>query len=89
MTTEFNPAAESAYVEARLTLIEELFAQMFGFLPLEAAEAFATGYNERRAAILGQYKPEILQREVEEEAARKALQKPSLVVVPSSNIILP
>jgi hypothetical protein len=81
-----------AYVEARLGLIEELFAQIFGMFPPEAAEAFATGYNERRAAIIGHYKPEQLERELVQQAyeAEKAKKKkPSLVVVPSSNIILP
>ena len=32
---------QSSYVEARLGLIEELFAQIFGMFPPEAAEAKA------------------------------------------------
>lgn len=86
MTTEES----QAYVEARLGLIEELFAQMFGLFPPEAAEAFASGYNQRRAGIILHFRPdseEAKQIIAAEEKAR--LKKPSLVVVPPSNIILP
>lgn len=80
-----------AYVEARLGLIEELFAQIFGMFPPEAAEAFATGYNQRRAGIILHFKPESDEAKqiIAAETKAQAQSKPSLVLVPPSNIILP
>lgn len=82
---------QSAYLESRLDLIEELFAQIFGMFPLGAAEAFATCYNQRRAGIILHFKPESEEAKqilaAEEKTRKKS--KSSPVVVPSSSIILP
>jgi hypothetical protein len=91
MRTIPDPQTLDAYVEARLGLIEELFAQIFGMFPPAAAEAFATGYNQRRAGIILHFKPESDEAKqiMAAEAKAQEQSKPSLVLVPPSNIIIP
>ena len=87
---EEKPIDLEAYVEARFDLIEELFAQMFGLFPPEAAEAFASGYNQRRAGIILHFKPESAAAKEIIAAEERARAKASpLVLVPPSNIIVP
>lgn len=46
------------YVEDRLTLIEQMFSQLFAFLPADAAEALASEYNNRRTACILKHCPD-------------------------------
>lgn len=51
------PAQADPYVEARFDLIEQMFAQLFGFFPPKAADAMAQEYNRRRSAVIHQHLP--------------------------------
>lgn len=51
------PKEPDSYVEARLDLIEQMFAQMFAFFPPEAAELMAQEYNQRRTAVIQTFLP--------------------------------
>lgn len=64
------------YVEDRMTLIEEMFSQLFAFLPPDAANALATEYNRRRTACILKHHPD-------SDIGKMAAPKPKgLILVP-------
>lgn len=80
-----NILTTDPYTEARFDLLEQMFSQLLGFFPPEAADSLATEYNKRRTAVIVKHRPE--------SELAKALQEskpePKLELVQPPSIILP
>lgn len=84
-----EPTQQEQYVEARFTLIEELFSQLFGFFPPDAAEALAAGYNERRGRIRVTFNRSPDESKELMDAAKAIPNETKLILPQKSGLILP